>query len=205
MATENLQNVEHSADEFWNWFQLVAPQLADDTTSEQLLAALDSRIQELNPCLSWEIGPGLQKPLQLVISPNLDRSLRVVARQIVSRAPELLQWEFHAARQPKDWDYRVEVRVGQDRRPIELDASRWTFVLLKYPDGTHEVLLRGNGSTGLTDEDRWQAAAIVLESVVGEETLLDRIDEFDLVDDLEPRFASQQRPIAVLRQALGGA
>jgi len=197
--------VEHSGAEFWNWFQRVAPQLAADTTSEQLLAALDAQIRELNPSLSWEIGPGLQKPLQLVISPNLDRSLRAVARQIVSCAPELLQWEFHAARQPKYWDYQVELRVGQNRIPIQLDASQWTFVLLKYPDGTHEVLLCGNGAMGLTDENRWQVAAIVLESVVGEELLLDRIDEFDLVDELEPRLASQQRPIAVLRQALGGA
>ena len=157
--TENLQNVENSAAEFWNWFQLVAPQLATDLTGEQLLAALDARIRELNPSLSWEVGPGRQKPLQLVISPNLDRSLRAVARKIVSLAPELSEWEFHAARQIKDWDYRVEVRVGQDRRPIELDASKWTFVLLKYPDGTHEVLLQGNSAMNLTDEERWQAAA----------------------------------------------
>lgn len=205
METESLQSVQPDAAEFWNWFQLVAPQLAADITSEQLLAALDARIQELNPSLSWEVGPGLRKPLQLVVSPNLDRSLRGLARKIVSLAPELSEWEFHAARQPKDWDYRVEVRVGQSRRPVELDASKWTFVLLKYPDGTHEVLLQGNGAAGFTDEERWQAAAIVLESAVGEELLLDRIDEFDLVDELEPRFASQQRPIAVLRQALGGA
>ena len=43
------------------------------------------------------------------------------------------------------------------------------------------------------------------EGVIGEELLLDRIDDFDLVNELEPRFASEQRPIAVLRQALVGA
>lgn len=203
--TENLQNIENRSAEFWNWFQLVAPSLAADLTSKQLLADLDAQIRELNPSLSWEVGPGRRKPLQLVISPNLDRSLRAVARKIISLAPELSEWEFHGARQVKNWDYRVEIRAGQGGGPIELDASNWTFVLLKYPDGTHEVLLRGTGAMSLSDEERWHVAAIVLESVIGEELLLDRIDEFDLVDELEPRFASQQRPITVLRQALGGA
>ncbi|HSS98975.1 MAG TPA: hypothetical protein VLK33_18195, partial [Terriglobales bacterium] len=100
-----------------------------------------------------------------------------MARRIISLTPEFSEWEFHGTRQVKDWDYRVEIGVGQGGEPTELDASKWTFVLLKYPDGTHEVLLKGNGALSLSDEERWHAAAIVLQSVIGEELLLDRIDE----------------------------
>ena len=40
-----------------------------------LLEDLDKRIVDLDPMLSWEIGPGSSEPLQLVISPNLDLDL----------------------------------------------------------------------------------------------------------------------------------
>jgi hypothetical protein len=103
---EKLQGTEYKAAQFWEWFPLIASQLAEDCTNKPLLSTLDARIRKLNPSLSWEIGPGLVKPWQLVISPNLDRALRAEARTIVSLAPELSQWEFHAARQPKNWDYR---------------------------------------------------------------------------------------------------
>jgi hypothetical protein len=99
----------------------------------------------------------------------------------------------------------MEIKSADSRKPIQLDASKWTFVLLEYPDGTHEVLLKSTSAVSLTNEERWHAAALVLESTMGEELFLDRIDEFELVDELEPRFAAKERPIALLRQVLVGA
>ena len=186
----------------WNWFRTNADQLADNYKNSPLLHHLDIQLRRINPRLSWEIGPGISKPLQLVVSPNLDRHLREIARAVVSAAPTLRDWEFHFARQPKKWNYKFELSKGKSALPM--DASAWTFVLLKYPDGTREILLKAAGAAKLTRKQRDTAAAIVLESVLGEELLLDFVDEFDLVEKLPARFRNKERPIRLLRDAVRG-
>ena len=43
------------------------------------------------------------------ISPNLYVDLRETAREIVAQAPVLSGWEFYSTRQPKEWNYKVEL------------------------------------------------------------------------------------------------
>jgi hypothetical protein len=178
--------------------------LAGDVENASVLEELDKKVYELDPKLSWEIGPGSSALWQLVISPNLNRDLRQKAQEIVSQAPELEAWEFYPARRPKDWDYKVVIERSQGGQPIQLDASSWNLVFLQYPDGTNEVLLQGSNLPPLEDDERWQAAAITLESILGEEVLMQRIDEFELVDKFEPAFAGKQSPIRHLRDFLSG-
>jgi hypothetical protein len=187
--------------DFWHWFRDAAtPEKAQDP---EFLKALDDRISELSPQLSWEIGPGFSQPWRFVISPNLDHHLRETAREIIARAPVLPGWEFYSTRQPKEWNYQVEL-IGNNGNPIYLDASNWTFVLLRYPDATHEILLKGQNLPELEDDERWQAAAITLESILGEDLMMDRINEFELVENLGSEFANKDRPIQQLRNAIVG-
>ncbi len=195
----------NNLNEFWDWFRNNAGALATDAESPALLAELDRRIRNLDPRLSWEIGPGRSRSRQFVISPNLDRDLRTVTRRIVSHAPGLRDWEFHATRQPKEWDFKFELERTSDSKTIQLDASGWTFVLLQYPDGIREILLKGTRLPLLTEDEREQSAQIVLESVLGEDILIDVVDEFELVDELEPQFAKLERPIQLLREAVMGS
>jgi hypothetical protein len=188
---------------FWRWFETIAADLAANVEDPTLLRELDRRVRGIDEALSWEIGPGLSRSWQLVISPNLDPALRQRARDVVSAAPGLSDWEFHASRQAKVWDYQLQ--LGPPERSTHLDASRWTFVLLRYPDGGHEVLLRATNLPALSDDERWQAAAIALESVLGEDAVMDRVREFELLDELEPRFAEKERPIQDLRHAVLGS
>jgi hypothetical protein len=189
---------------FWMWFSTVADRLAADVEDKNILTELDGRVRELHPGLSWEVGPGRARAWQLVISPNLDRELRKLANAIVLQAPVLREWQFYGARRPKDWNYRFQLNT-EEGLVRNLDASTWKFVLLEYPDKTQEVLLEGRDASYLGDDDRWQAAAIVLESVLGEDVLLDCIDDFELVGELEPQFAGSARPIQELREAVLGA
>ena len=189
-------------DEFWTWFSTIAASLTANAENSPLLEELDARMRELDSELSWEIGPGSCEPWQLVISPNLDRDLRPRAREVISHAPVIHGWEFHSARRLKEWDYLLLMKRSGGREPLQLDTSRWTFVLLRYPDGEQEVLLQGDNLSALDDEERWQAAAITLESILGEELLLDKISEFELVDQLEARFAEKREPIQRLRETI---
>ncbi len=188
--------------EFWTWFESTAVSLRNNFQNALILEQLDARIRELDPSLSWEIGPGSNETCQFVISPNLDVSLREKAREIIDHAPVLAGWEFYSARRPKDWNYHVVIKRQEGKDQLALNASDWKFVLLKYPDGIHEVLLQANNLPSLDDDERWQAAAVVLESILGEELLMDRIDEFQLVDQLEPRFEASKRPIRELRDVV---
>jgi hypothetical protein len=193
-----------SSTEFWSWFRLTSEAIALNPHDSALLAELDFRVRRLGPKLSWEIGPGLSKPWQLVISPSLNPDLRELAKSIVAASPALRDWEFHSARQPKKWDFKFELEDSKGRGPKELDASTWKFVLLKYPDGKNEILLRADGQTKLTKKQRKLAATIVLESILGEEMLLDCVDDFQLVEKLEPRLSKMLRPIQRLRDAVRG-
>ena len=193
-----------SSTEFWSWFRLTSEAIALNPHDSALLAELDVRVRRLGPRLSWEIGPGLSKPWQLVISPNLNPDLRELTKSIVAAAPALRDWEFHSARQPKKWDFKFELEDPKERGPKELDASTWKFVLLKYPDGKNEILLRADGQTKLTKKQRKLAATIVLESILGEEMLLDCVDDFQLVEKLETRLSKMLRPIQRLRDAVRG-
>lgn len=195
---------EAKIEDFWRWFSGVATRLAVNIENPSLLEQIDERIVGLDPLLSWEIGPGSSEPWQLVISPNLDLDLLPIARKIVSAAPVLDGWEFYSARRPKNWDYKLLMERSEGGAPVHLDASGWGFVLLQYPDGAREVLLRGNNLPDLNADERWQAAAMTLESILGEEELLNKISEFELVNQLEERFAAKERPIQHLREAVLG-
>jgi hypothetical protein len=196
------QELSSRISSFWAWFR-TAVAFGGEVNDPKLLRELDDQVSILNPNLSWELGPGFSEPWRFVISPNLDRELRELATEVIAHAPVLSNWEFYSSRQPKRWDYRI-VLLPDNGDPIELDASNWTFVLLRYPDGSHELLLKGRDLPALTESERWQAAAIVLESVLGEELTMQRIDHFELLEELEPKFAPKERPIQELRDAIRG-
>jgi hypothetical protein len=82
---------KNQVSEFWDWFRDIAEVLAANVENSSLLSKLDSRVRDLDPKLSWEVGPGFSKPWQFVISPNLNRNLRKRAREIVARAPPFLR------------------------------------------------------------------------------------------------------------------
>jgi hypothetical protein len=197
-------NRELRIEQFWDWFRSIVPALEADVSNGTILQELDARVHQLDPKLSWEIGPGVSGPWQLVISPNLDRALRLRAREIISQAPVIAGWKFYPARMPKEWQYRFLLARSDGKTPLELDASSWGFVLLQYPDGAREILLKAQNLPILDSVERWQAAAITLESILGEDVLLDKVGEFELVDELEPDFADKVQPIERLRKAVLG-
>jgi len=200
MKWETTNPLQIRIGQFWKRFRSIAPALARRPEDSLLVAELDRQVCNFDSGLSWEIGPGITKDWQLVISPNLNRRLRKLARDIVSRAPVLPNWEFYSARQAKTRSYKFQ--FGPDKVP--LDTSHWSFVLLRYPYRAHEVLLKADNLPPLSQDEKRQAAAMVLESILGEDLLMDRVVAFELVNELEPRFLDKQRPIQTLPQAVTG-
>lgn len=189
-------------DDLWNWFADAANKIAANPRDQKLLATLDSSLTAIHPDIAWEIGPGTNTEWQLVISPDLNVDLLSLTEAIVSKAPRLPDWEFYPCRQPKDWNYRFELQ-HDDGRIIPIDARNWKYVLLRYPDGGTEILLHGDNVDHLGETERNQAAALLLQGVLGEKILLNPDLFFALSPTIEERFRDREKPIIAVASAFG--
>ncbi|MFC0776418.1 hypothetical protein [Terrimonas alba] len=164
---------------FWSWFTKNASSLKSDNYDKTLLDKLDKTIS--NWGLVWEVGPGLLKENSLTISPNGDKELLNKASDIIDKAPRLDNWEFFNAKQPKEnWYLATLVDKG-----FEIDASNWTYVLLKYEDGKIEILLKADSLANLDIETKELAADLILTNLLGEKLKIEKIDFIDIVDKFE--------------------
>ena len=163
---------------FWAWFESIAAALADDFEQEAIWDRLDEAVSELGEVV-WELGPGSKAEYALSLSPDGDLDWLPVTRHIVSCAPRLARWEFNAARPPRPWS--PTFTVGD----LEVDASSWRYVLLAFPDGIFDLVLEQGNVSDADDSDRYAAAVVLLDGLLGEETRLSRIQDLVVVDELE--------------------
>jgi hypothetical protein len=189
--------------EFWRWFSENANQIAADPSNGILIRELDRRISDTWPQLAWEIGPDPTGAWYLALSPNLNRDLTFAAQRAVSSAPSVDGWKLYPARPPKEWDGKFEMDAGG--RSIAFDSSQWKYVLLRYPDGLVEVVMTAPESKNLLPDERWQAAAIVLEGLLGEDCILANIASFTLEPELDQYLSANLKPIQALRQVFKSA
>lgn len=186
--------------EFWEWFASNAAQLALCPEDENLIKGLDDRIHSTWPQLSWEIGPDVGGGWQLTLSPNLNPSLQQMAANAVSEAPVVPGWKFYAHRQRKQWDGQFEMESkGQT---IRLDTTKWRFALIRHPNQETEIKLYSPETHSLEPDDRWHAAAIALEGILGERRMLEKVKHFsvEFQHALTPQTGTM--PIEYLNQSL---
>lgn len=164
--------------DFWEWFITVSDRLMAEPESAALRKQLDERVREIHRGLIWEICPGGFRPRQFTISPNLDPTLRHAAREIIHAAPVLAHWEFYATRQPKAWDYKINLDNHNGQR-IELDVSDWVFLLVPCFHRKQAVLLSAKTMPPLNENQRRQAATDVLCHLLGEDVVMDGIEDFE--------------------------
>ena len=186
---------------FWNWFRQNADVITRDYNDDALIKDLDSEVSLSWPALSWEIGPDPSGGWYFALSPNLKREMLKAARAAIGDAPQTPRWKFYATRQRKSWNGRFEVSTSEGR--LEIYSSNWRYVLLRYPDGECEIVLIGNEADLLGDTERWQAAAIVVEGMLGEACILDNNLSFALSSTPEPQFVGKEKPVQDLPRAFG--
>ncbi len=187
-------------EEFWTWFADHASEFGEAFENEVLLQELDERVTGLGD-FAWEVGPGNNAENAFTLSPAGNRDLLEVTRAIVDAAPEVSGWEFHSAKPAKPWNPRFELHDANGV-PVEVDATDWRCVLLKYADGAHEVLIEAPNLRALTkDYQRW-AAEIILDSLVGERSRLENIDEVTVVSEFSDRERIAAFPVADVRDRI---
>jgi len=190
---------QDSVREFWDWFRSISTELGSNLDNSEILQELDERIRSFEG-ITWEVGPGISELNALAFSPNGRKELLSVTKQIVALAPTCVGWEFHPAKPPKNWDLRFVVEDKHGNQ-VEVDATGWQYALLKFPDGTFDIVVHAPNLPD--DEDiRYQAADIAVEGQLGEQTMLQLIQNLDVVDEFEDDLVGKGNSVTVLAEHL---
>lgn len=186
--------------EFWAWFASIADELGDDFTNQALQDALDARLGRFGE-IAWELGPGSTAENALAVSPDGDPDLLPLTQRIVAMAPTLPGWEFHPARpaRAESLEFSIGTSSGDE---IAVDAQSWRYVLFKFPDKTFDIVLEQQNLTDVSDDDRYTAAVVLLDALLGEGKRLLRIREVEPVAALNPEQGKKANPITVLPEHL---
>lgn len=185
---------------FWSWFEGVAGRLNEDLDEPGLLEALDARVSELGEVV-WELGPGSRETNALAISPDGAVEWLAVTQRIVAMAPTLPGWEFHPARQARP-STLLRFSVTNPAGRLDIDASDWRYVLVRFADATFDLVLEQSSLLDASEADRYTAAVILLDGLVGEATRLLRIREIECMIALRPDVVSRSNPVSVLADHL---
>jgi len=164
---------------FWSLFAKNSGNLQSDNYDKNILNELDQIIS--NWGLGWEIGPGISKENSLTISPNGDKELLDKTNYIIDKAPQLDSWAFYSAKQSKE-NWHLATLVDTD---FKIDASNWTYVLLKYEDEKTEILLKADSLANLDTETKELAADLILTNLLGEKLKIQKLDFIDVVEKFE--------------------
>jgi hypothetical protein len=158
---------------FWAWFATVASTLAMNFEDEALQACLTSRLEQLGS-FGWEIGPGRMADNCLAISPDGDVEKLESTRRIVAHAPHVPNWEFLAARPSRTEaiSFVISTDAGDE---LQVDAHDWSYVLYRTPRPQFDISIEQANLANASADERYVAAVVVLDALLGEERRLTRI------------------------------
>ena len=148
---------------------------------------------------SWEIGAGIEKNWFLTISPNENRDLLSISRQIMGHSPDLQHWEFNDSKPPKDWDRKFSLYDElMDERAI--DASAWKFAVIEGEYGKVDVILEADNIQHLDYETTLTAGNLLVLGELGEELKIKKIGTIEVVQSLGQEYKEDKFDIADLRE-----
>ncbi len=86
-------------------------------------------------------------------------------------------------------------RKGRD--VISVDARPWRYTLLRYPDGKFEIIVEQPNLAGVNDSDRYCAAVLLLDGLLGEAVRLSTIVGIETTHVLDPAHAQSAAPLSI--------
>jgi len=188
--------LEEKVRNFWHWFEVNRKEINPNIITEEMIDILDLKILELGD-FAWEIREGKAKDNMLIISPGGDVELLKITEKIINSAMNISDWEFKSFKPPKNWNFRFKLE-----ETVEIDASNWEYILIKFTDGTFDILIKAENLKSLKETDRNLAVDIVLESTIGEKNYIEKIINYELVDSFDIKYQGKQNKIKVLSNHL---
>lgn len=171
--------------DFWSWFKINRNLLTSDKYPSGKFNELNNIINGLG--LYWEVGPGVNKENMLIISVDGEKKLIDKAKNFLSYAPILDEWEIELFKKPKiNWDI---LEIHKDS--IKISAKNWQYVLLKYNDGKKEILIKADNLFEYEEDNRYVIVHIILTNLLGEEKLMNEIDYIDILEIDDSSYKTQ--------------
>ena len=102
------QDIQAKIEQFWNWFTENEHRFRKVTDVREAVEAMDDQILEFG-LFKWEIGPGINKPFYLTLSPNGNEERLELSKMIMDLSPDLRQWEFNYCKPLGDHEDKGEV------------------------------------------------------------------------------------------------
>ena len=189
----------------WKWFldneRHIRKCVENDSSPHRkyIVDSLDNLVLDMGR-FSWQIGPGTQRPWFLTISPNGDRELMTVSKEIMSNAPDLDDWEFNYCRPAKNWDREFSL-YDDNMIQQKINASNWKCIALNSEGGI-EIMLEADNIAHLDNETARTAADIVVINEIGEEAKILNVCSVAIVAQLESTYDSRKTEIKNLRKHL---
>lgn len=182
---------------FWHWFEKHQLELEPEKIDDKFIDRLDQEILLLGN-FTWEIREGNKKPNMLIISPGGDIDLLKDTKSIIELAPSNDKWEFYFYKPSKKWDYKFSfIEHSGVKRMVT--AEDWEYVLLKFKDGTYDIIIKANNLNTIPEEERLIAIDIVLESILGEKLSLELIKNIELTNSFIDDYSSKKSSIKNLK------
>ena len=174
----------------WDWFVSNEDEVIDvvdnELVSDYIVESLDNRILDFG-MFSWEISPGKSKPWSLTISPNGDKDLMKISREIIENAPQLRNWEFHYCKQAKDWN-REFVIYDELMNEHTINASNWKFVAVSKKGNQVQLIIEADNVLYLDDETISSTGELFVVNEIGEKAKIQRVDSIEIVKELESEY-----------------
>ena len=168
----------------------------EPVNKELIVESMNNRVLDFG-MFTWEIGPGKDRPYYFLISPNGDKERLALSRQIIHHAPELPDWEFHAARPLREVELTFSLYDSMFRA-CEVDAHTWEFALAGGPEEGIEITIKAQDLDHLDEDTQFEAADRVVMGLLGEEMFIDEVEDLVLVNAFSDEEASRSYPIQQL-------
>ncbi len=187
---------------FWMWFvkndELIRKALehGSEANKAHLTRIFDNKVLEIGN-FSWDIEEGNLRKYAFTVSPNRDRELLLLSKELVSRSPELSHWEFHYARPARTPDFSVRV-FDEHMNPHHIGALHWKFLLTLKPNHTASILLEVPELGKIDHETCEEAADALITGILGEEHRILYIDSIEITGRLGKEFEDLTFPVSEL-------
>lgn len=171
---------------FWSWFEReVLPALIlDQVPDEAVMRELDERMLALG--VSWELGPAPDgsDDWGLAISFGADLNRLPRAQAVTTHAPRMQKCQVFLGKPPKRWDGVLELPT--DDGWVRVHTAGWVCFVLPM-DGGMAIMVSPEGAGDLDEDTTALAAAIAVQSELGELRYAREVRDLSLVSPEQAR------------------
>jgi len=196
--------VEDKIEAFWQWFVQNNERIknciedASAPDKEYIIESLNNHILNLGT-LTWDVGLDGNDEWFFMLSPNGVEELLPISERIIKEAPLFLDWKYYATKPALDWDRNFSL-YDQEMDVVEIDASNWHYILYYNDNNKLEIILEASNLQHVDEDTIETAATVFLNNEIGEKTLIELVDGYSIVAQLELEDAKEKISVNELKE-----